>query len=198
MIVSHAARTGQHYFHAMADVTGQPSYRDNSDIPPQLGQQQGLDPKQAALCMGGRALAIQEGIGWMDACKILDHRKELTALQSDDGSAPVPWLDSRPLSTPPRPWSEEDWNRDQRRASNAGVEVAKPAWQAGAELGRDVVGEAAVAARDLLDRVYGRPTTSVEVSGFEPVRVQNVDPVAEADATREYLARIYAAHNNGN
>lgn len=153
LIADRAASTGKHYFHAMADLTGQPSYREHSDIPPALGQQQGLNPEQAGRYATGRALAVSEGIGWMDAMAYGDHLAELNALQSDDGSASVPWLDSRPIS-PPRPWSDEDWERDQRRATAAGVVVGaigpdgqdtqlKELWKAGAEQGRDVVGEMA-------------------------------------------------------
>jgi hypothetical protein len=146
LIAARATSAGQHYFHAMADVTGVPAYRDLSDIPAPLGEQQGLDPAQAAKYSNGRALAISAGINWMDAMGYLDYLADLSELQSDDGSASVPWLDSRPIS-PPRPWSDEDWERDQRRATAAGVDIAKPAWQAGAEQGRDVVGEAAEALR---------------------------------------------------
>jgi Mu-like prophage I protein len=99
LIASRAASTGQPYFHAMADVTGMPDYREHSDVPPALTQQQGLDPEQAALYTTGRALAASAGISWMDAMSYLDHLAEVNALKGDTGTASVPWLDSRPLTT---------------------------------------------------------------------------------------------------
>jgi hypothetical protein len=171
LIVSRAASTGKHYFHAMADVTGQPSYGALSDLPTISLEQQGLDPEQAALDGAARALAATAGISWLDACAYLMEMRDAAELDPGDGSAGVPWLDSRPLATPPRPWSEEDFQRDKRRATAAGVVFGaingagedsglRPAWQAAAELGRDIVGEEAAkqragAARTLQQRTEG-------------------------------------------
>jgi hypothetical protein len=154
LIADRAASTGTHYFDAMADVTGIPAYRERSDIPPALGQQQGLNPDQAGKYSTARGLAVSAGISWMDALNYLAHLEELTEVQGDTGTASVPWLDSTPLPAPPRPWSEEDWARDQRRATAAGIVIGalgpdgqdlqlKALWQAGAEQGRDIVGEMA-------------------------------------------------------
>jgi hypothetical protein len=73
----------------------------------------------------------------------LEHLRDVARARADDGSADVPWLDTRQLSSPPRPWSEEDWDRDTRRADAAGLDVSREAWQAAAELGQDIVGQLA-------------------------------------------------------
>jgi hypothetical protein len=165
LIAGRAASTGTPYFEAMAAVTGIPDYAALSDIPASLSSLDGLDPDQAALYSNARGLAVSAGIGWYDACSYLEHLKELAPLQSDTGAADVPWTDTRPLATPPRPWSEEDWERDKRRATAAGIVIGaigpdgqdtqlKPLWQAGAEQGRDVVGEMAARQRqDAVDAV---------------------------------------------
>jgi hypothetical protein len=158
-IAGKAARDGKHYFQAMSDLTGNQSYAQLSDIPPAAiqdtpGLMTGIDPDQAALYMQARALAIASGIGWNDALEILMQQRELRELQADDGSAPVDWLDSTERPSPPRPFGQggqDDWARDQRRAAAAGVEITKDAWQAGAELGVDAVGQLADAQR--ADRV---------------------------------------------
>jgi hypothetical protein len=154
LIANRAASTGTPYFEAMAAVTGIPDYAALSDIPAPLRSLDGLNPDQAALYASARGLAVNAGIGWMDACNYLEHLKELASLQSDTGAADVPWTDTRPLATPPRPWVEEDWERDKRRATAAGIQIGalgpdgqdtqlKAMWQAGAEQGRDIVGEMA-------------------------------------------------------
>jgi hypothetical protein len=143
LIAARAAKTGKHYFHAMADVTRQPSYRELSDLPTTPVQQPGLDPERMALDNAARALSVSAGISWIDACNYLVQARENAPIENDTGAGSVPWLDSRPLASPPRPWSDEDWERDQRRAAAAGLTISKPAWQAGAEQGRDVVGEEA-------------------------------------------------------
>jgi hypothetical protein len=79
----------------------------------------------------------------MDAVSQLEAARELSQLREDDGSADAPWLDSRELATPPRPYSEDDWARDSRRARAAGLDVSRAAWQAGADQGIDVVGRLA-------------------------------------------------------
>jgi hypothetical protein len=125
---------------------------------PGAGQQQGLDPEQAARYATGRALAVSEGIGWTDAMEFLDQQTALARLQSDDGSADVPWLETRILASPPKPWSDSDWQRDQRRATAAGIQVGalgpdgqdtqlRAMWQAAAEQGQDIVGKMAAVNR---------------------------------------------------
>jgi hypothetical protein len=101
MIAARAASTGTHYFAAMAHVTGQPSYAELSDMPTTPVQQQGLDPERQALDKAARVLSISAGISWLDACNYLLEAGGLAELQRDDGSASVPWLDSRQLASPP-------------------------------------------------------------------------------------------------
>jgi hypothetical protein len=90
--------------------------------------------------------------------EILQQQGELRDLEADDGTAPADWLDSSERPTPPRPWSDEDWARDQRRAAAAGVEISQATWKAGAELGVDAVGQLADAQR--ADRVAALKTRS--------------------------------------
>jgi hypothetical protein len=146
-IAAKARREGKHYFQALADLTGNQSYAQLSDIPPAQTDEGGLmtavDPDQAQLYTQARALAIATGIGWNDAVEILQQQRELRALEADDGTASVDWLDSTERPTPPRPWSDEDWARDSRRAAAAGVEIDKAAWRAAAEVGADLVGQVA-------------------------------------------------------
>jgi hypothetical protein len=155
VIARRAATTGTHYFDAFSKVTGNPAYTQLSDMPPAAmpdapGLMTGLDPEQVALYTQARALAIAAGIGWNDAVEILMQQRELRELQADDGSAHVDWLDSTERPSPPRPYGQgaaEDWERDQRRAAAAGVEIDHAAWRAGAELGVDAVGQLADAHR---------------------------------------------------
>jgi hypothetical protein len=159
-IARRATTSGTHYFDAMAKVTGNPSYAQLSDIPPASLDAPGLmtsvDPERAQLYAQARALAIGVGVGWNDAVEILQQQGELRDLEADDGSAPADWLDSSERPTPPRPWSDEDWARDKRRAAAAGVEISQAAWKAGAELGVDAVGQLADAQR--ADRVAAQGT----------------------------------------
>jgi hypothetical protein len=149
-IATRAARDRTHYFDAMAAHTGNPAYARLSDIPPAatLTAGDGVDPERSALYSTARGVAISAGISWHDALAWLEGLHELEALRRDDGGAgQPPWLDTRPLASPPRPWSDADWSRDQRRAAAAGLDVDHAQWQAGAEVGRDVVGETAAAQR---------------------------------------------------
>jgi hypothetical protein len=169
-IARRAAADGAHYFDAMAKVTGNPTYARLSDIPPAQSDQAGLmtsvDPEQRALYASARALAVAAGISWFDALETLSQQKELAALQSDDGSAPVDWLDSTERPSPPRPYGQggvEDWERDQRRAAAAGVDIDHTAWQAGAERGVDIVGQLADAHR--ADRIAALRERSANALG---------------------------------
>jgi hypothetical protein len=130
----------------------------HSDLPSTPVRQDGQIPEREDQDANARALAVRAGISWTDALAILEQLGELSALKADTGAADVPWLDPRVLAAPPRPRSQEDWNRDQRRATAAGVVVGsigpdgqdtqlKSLWQSGAEQGRDVVGEMAAELR---------------------------------------------------
>jgi hypothetical protein len=106
-----------------------------------------LDPQRSALYTAARALAVTNGISFFDAVELLDNASELRELEADDGSAAVPWLDTREQSTVPRPWSDEDLQIARRRADAAGVEISDAAIVAGGELGVDAVGQLADAQR---------------------------------------------------
>jgi hypothetical protein len=127
----------------MAQVCGKPQLSTLSDVPtvPMTGP--GLDPERLALYNQASALARGAGIGWLDAAQICEQAQELSELQANDGTADAPWLDATELTTPPRPWSDEDWQRDRRRAAAAGVGIDRETWQAAAELGHDAVGQLA-------------------------------------------------------
>jgi hypothetical protein len=140
MIATRAASAGVPYLEAMSRVTGNPDYSQLSDVPPEPVLAAEQDPDRRTLYLAARALAAREGIGWMDAAAHLDHQRSLAALQADDGSNSTPWLDTRQLAAPPRPWSKEDWYRDERRARAAGVPVDEDLWRAAAERGQDIVG----------------------------------------------------------
>src|SRR3954447_10334084 len=69
---------------------------------------------------------------------------KLAELQTELDNPPaseVPWLDLRPLREPPCPWSEDDWQRDQRRAAAADLALTRELWASLAEQGRDAVDE---------------------------------------------------------
>ena len=159
LIANRAVSTGTHYFAAMADITGQPRYLEHSDIPSTPVRQAGQIPEREGQDANARALAVSAGISWMDALAILEQLGELSALHGRHGRRRRALARlQRCWPTPPRPWSEESWSRDQRRATAAGVVVGsigpdgqdtqlKDLWRSGAEQGRDVVGEMAAELR---------------------------------------------------
>ena len=138
----------------MADMTGQPGYLEHSDLPSTPGSPSRADPRREDEDANARALAASAGISWMDALCYPRAARRTRRAPANTGAADVPGWTPAPLSTPPRPWSDEDWDRDQRRATAAGILLGalgpggedtqlKSMWQAGAEQGRDVVGEMA-------------------------------------------------------
>lgn len=140
-IGARSASTGEDYFTAMGDVTGNPAYAQRSDVPPDANLQ-GLDAERAGMYHAGRVLARTAGVSWQDALHLLDGQRAVTEAENHDVSSSVPWLDGRILSTPPRPWAPEDWQRDQRRAQAHGVDISHEYWKAAAEEGHDAVGHA--------------------------------------------------------
>jgi hypothetical protein len=146
---------------------GNPYYAQLSDIPPGRGDEAGLmtavDPERATTYTAACALVVAAGLSWNDAVGLLEQQRELRELQADDGSAPVDWLDSTVRLSPPRPWSDEDWHRDQRRAAAAGVDVDRAAWAASAERGHDYVGEVAEQrCQDKIDALEQRSAGQLE------------------------------------
>ena len=85
-------------------------------------------------------------------------------------------------ATPPQPWSDEDWERDKRRATAAGIVVGaigpdgqdtqlKDLWKANAEHGVDIVGE--MAAQQRADAIADH---QARVDGFlDQARAQEDD-----------------------
>lgn len=128
------------YFAALARVTRQASYAaldevGNSMLPPDV------DPQGQARDSSARATARSLAIGYLSALDLNELDGTIDAVTADDGHSHVPWLDSRPLATPPRPWSDEDWERDRRRATAGGMHLAREEWEVAAEEGRDIVSE---------------------------------------------------------
>ena len=145
-ITQTADRDGTDYWTAFAKLSpgNAEALQRNSDFPPgPIAPMDGAIPERSAVDMAARHLAKAAGISYLDAVMLIEHHNDGTELAQDDGASDTPWLDSRPLPIPPKPWSDPDWERDKRRAHAAGVDIDRDAWQAGAELGHDVVGELA-------------------------------------------------------
>ena len=103
------------------------------------------------------ALMLSYAIGYLDAVQLVRHTKELAEARKEPEPTDAPWLDTRPLSTPPRPWSDEDWERDKRRAAAGNVSLDRAEWEVAAEEGEDLVPERAEKARaDHVAELEGR------------------------------------------
>jgi hypothetical protein len=87
------------------------------------------------------AIARAHAVEYGDALALLQSARDLAELEADDGASDVPWLDARPRSEPPRPWSDDDWQVDSRRAAAHRIDLTREAWEAFAAEGRDYVGE---------------------------------------------------------
>ena len=132
------------WFTAFAKVTGNTEFKPPRVVP---GPSRGSEPisleDEDQL---GQALMRSHAIGYLDAVQLVRHTKELAEARKGP-ETDVPWLDTRPLSTPPRPWSDEDWERDKRRAAAGNVSLQRIEWEVAAEKGEDLVSERAEKAR---------------------------------------------------
>jgi hypothetical protein len=136
------------FLFALGAVTGNDDLKRRSAVGAlNLAQAAGTDSQAFADARTAFAYARSQGINFETASSLLDAIVEIGELEADDGSGEAPWLDVRPLSSPPQPWSTDDWERDRRRAARAGISLSKELWQGYAEQGRDYVGEQFVAQR---------------------------------------------------
>ena len=101
-----------------------------------------------------KAIAEEHGISEQDADPLAEADRRIAELRAEFApqAAGVPWLDTRPLAPAelPRPWSEDDWQRDRRRAEATGVlpELSRTIWEGYAEAGKDAVTELLTELRD--------------------------------------------------
>ena len=133
-VAARARDKGIAFLAALDQVAQRPLERDGLDLPPGADALDGdrqpeVGGDRAELYRRAGSLAIEQEIGYMDAVELADLDRQLEEARADDGSADAPWLDSSaPLQ--PRPWSDEDRERDLRRAKAAGVEVGEASWRA--------------------------------------------------------------------
>ena len=128
-----------------------------------------MDPSQFAqdnleIDRRARLLVVSEDIGYLDATPIAELEPAIAAAKADRGASEVEWLDtSRPLR--PAPWNREHWERDQRRASAAGVQVHEEEWRQAAEEGQDLVySRAEESRRDALRQLEDRRSQWLETA----------------------------------
>lgn len=149
-VLDRSQKEGVDYFTALVKVTGNEELRGHGDVPPRAPDLASLVPEgQPDEDLQVRTLMRTWGVGYFDAAELLDR---MEALNAPEREPKAPWLDPRPLAEPPRPWSEEDWERDRRRASAAGFELNRELWAAAAGQGRDLVGEEHEASEDTATR----------------------------------------------
>jgi hypothetical protein len=95
-----------------------------------------------------RSLARGHGIEYMDAMQLAAYSEQLAALEADDGASDVAWLDARPRATAAKPWSEDDYETDKRRAAAHNLDLGfsgdhgRMVWEAAVAEGNDPVAEA--------------------------------------------------------
>lgn len=72
-----------------------------------------------------------------------EYARRIAELEAElaGAAADVPWQDTRPLTSPPVPWSADDWQRDRRRAEADGATLSEDTWRTYAEQGLDAVHE---------------------------------------------------------
>jgi hypothetical protein len=96
-----------------------------------------LDPRDV------KRIARKYGLHYADAVTVAYAEQELSAVDAEHQPpvSDVPWLDGRRLATPPEPWRTDQYERDHRRATNAGIELDHGTWSLYAEQGQDAVHE---------------------------------------------------------
>jgi hypothetical protein len=186
-IAAYAAQHGLDFYSAFSGVTGgldierapleQPPLRQTDS-----SEQAGL----AAFYKRAEELPARENIDLSDAVVITEFDEKIAAARYDDGSSGVPWRDtSRPLR--PRPWDDQDFERDVRRARTIGLELAREEWEAAANEGLDLVYEAAAELRaHRLDGLLDRRRTELEAAeaGEAARRKQLIDGELERRARK--------------
>jgi hypothetical protein len=171
------------WFTAFAKVTGNTEFKPPRVVP---GPSHGSEPisleDEDQL---GQALMRSHAIAYLDAVQLVRHTKELAEARKGP-ETDVPWLDTRPLSAPPRPWSEEDWERDKRRAAAGDVSLQRIEWEVAAEKGEDLVSERAEKARaDHLAGLEGRSEHHVRTAQAAEAKMREAAIEAELDRRAE-------------
>jgi hypothetical protein len=143
-----------------------------------------------ALDRAARTLMATEGLGYADAVLLAAEQAVTTGHVpvSDDEPLPgeptsiPPWLDPSPLASPPIPWSEDDWQRDQRRAAAAELDgFTFELWQGFAEQGIDGVAYL-IAERDRAAAEDAARYQAVERAGREARELDAARATAAAQA----------------
>jgi hypothetical protein len=136
------------YVVALAELTGNTGAADlqqrQEELPTNIPD---LDVvRMQELDKRARAIAAREGVSYLEAGILAELDDAIAEAELEDGYSETPWLDTS-RDTRPRPWSQEDFERDVRRARTLDWELSKDEWLAGAETGRDVVFDEAVKRR---------------------------------------------------
>lgn len=177
---------GTDYFTALAQVTGRPELRELGDLPPStpVAFGAGVEPRDSTQDRLARHYVAHEDLGYTDALQLAAMTMDLAELESKAnepvGSSTVPWKNLAPLPEPPRPWSEDDFQRDVRRAKVAGFELSRQLWEASAEDGRDIVAEHVETERER--KLLPLPTERAKINTFRAEA-----QVREAERRREAL-----------
>jgi hypothetical protein len=164
-IAAYAAQHGLDFYSAFSGVTGRLDMEHAQLEQPPLRQTDSSDQAGlAAFYKRAEQLAARENIDLSDAVVITEFDEKIAAARHDDGSSSVPWRDtSHPLR--PRPWDDQDFERDVRRARTIDLELDREEWEAAANEGLDLVYDAAAQQRaDKLDSLLDRRRTELEAA----------------------------------
>jgi hypothetical protein len=163
-VIAHMRGSRFDYFRALADLAKVPDLDDWSDAPPRAAFEEGIVAveqwiaKNPALAGEGRdALADaqaqlaehmrtlltlrREGVSYLDARGLMEAQDRVAALEAEYAeldTSDVPWRNTSKLAELPQPWSDDHWQRDQRRADAGGVDMLREAWEAAATQGEDL------------------------------------------------------------
>ena len=178
-----ARRDGTDFWTALAEITQNPDVRSKGDAPAQsklpqdLADQASEESKRVDEL--GRRVMNHLCVGYIPATELVVRQDEIDVIRLDTGGSDVPWLDLRQLPSPPRPWADDDWERDRRRARRAGAELEREVWQAAADEGRDIVHEQWAAAQaDELQRLVENLDRDVENAQLTE-RTQRIQAIEE-------------------
>jgi len=174
------------FFAAMGALTGVQEYADLGPelmSPRELAELGPVDPASQVTDQAARVLVRTHAVDYVDAAEHVELMQQIGVAKAETGASEFAWRDTRVLETPPVPWSEDDWQRDRRRAVAAGIELSREEWEAAAEEGRDAPGEQAELARrervETLEQHFARSL----------VGAQEREAEKRADAINRELAR---------
>jgi hypothetical protein len=187
-VAAYAAEHSVDFYSAFTGVTGRLDVeRAEQREQPPLRQTHFADQASlAAFYKHAEELAARENIDLSDAVVVAEFDEKIAAARHDDGSSSVPWRDtSHPLR--PRPWDDQDFERDVRRARTIGLDLRREEWEAAADEGQDLVyEEAARLHADRLDGLLDRRRTELEAAeaGEAARRKQLIDDELERRAKK--------------